>query len=373
MEVLQLTCIALYEGVKYLFTGKFNHDAFWYRCIHVNPIYTKFFQAVAAKYNIHAAVHTIPYTTDEIVYPVGVATTNIIGAGLISIVFEGIYEDQHVVVKTKRKNIDRRIYNGLASIHRMISFTQWFCTIPTIVSAYEEISELFLMHLDYCQESENHANYKKIFANHKIHIPSIIACTDSQIIMTKIDHIPLSSLSQDEKRRAALQLTDLIVHSLFNGFIHCDLHVANILFSQDNIGIIDFGCMVQITELERSIFIDLFKTFVVLDFQSATTHTMQFVGPTSIMDTLSPEIIADIRAFIIHTYLRATCIDHCFSVYDLIEITTKLRKHGLFLSPLFSKIAVSLFSIENVLSQLSATPSDIMIQTVLSILETESE
>ena len=374
MEVIQIACITLYECGKYMFTGKFNHKSFWYKCIWVNPIYTKLFQAIAAKYSIHAGVHTIPYTSDEIVYPVGVLEPKIIGTGLISIVFEGVYDGQTVVVKTKRKNIEHRIHDSLASMRRIISWIHWIHAVPVLTSAYEEIVDIFKEQLDYCQEAVNQKKFKTLFMQHQgIHIPTILDCSNSQIIMTKLENIPLELLSSDEKRASALQLTDLIVHSLFNGLVHLDLHIGNILFSSYNIGIIDFGCMIQLTNQERDLLIDLLKAFVLLDFHLAAKHTMEFIEPIAVIQTLSPEIILDIQSFIIHTYLRATCIDHCFSVYDLIEISTKLRKYNLSLSPLFSKMAISLHSIETVLTQVSATPSDIMMQAVLTMLNIDSD
>ena len=165
-----------------------------------------------------------------------------------------------------------------------------------------------------------------------------------------------------------IYLTDLIVHSLFKGFIHADLHAGNILFNTDSIGVIDFGFMIQLTPQERDLFVEIFKAFVLLDFQKAAIQTMKFVEPVSILESLPATILEDIHKFIIHTYKVATQVNHCFSAYDMVEITNKLKPHGLFLSPLFSKMAVSLHSVESVLTKLSASPSDVMIHTILSIV-----
>jgi predicted unusual protein kinase regulating ubiquinone biosynthesis (AarF/ABC1/UbiB family) len=365
MEIFKLLGISLYEGVKYLFTGKFDTELFWYKCIRVNIIYTKFFQAIA----VHN-IHTIPYTEDEIIYPT-IPYTKIIGSGLIAILFEGSTDGVNtVIIKTKRKNIDQRVVNGLRSIYRVLSVINWFYSIPFLIKSYHEVRDLFLTQLDFCQEVENQTKFKSLFTDHpSIQIPTLITCTKDEIIMTKLEGIPLESLTVEQKQMSIHLLTDLIVHSLFSGFIHADLHAGNILFMPDRIGIIDFGCMVQLTPQERDLFIDIFKSFVLLDFQNAARQTMKFVEP---VENLDPVTIADIHKFIIHIYKVATQVNHCYSVYDIFEINTKLKQHGLFFSPLFSKMAVSLHSVEHVLTKLSASPSDAMIHTVLSIVSSKS-
>jgi predicted unusual protein kinase regulating ubiquinone biosynthesis (AarF/ABC1/UbiB family) len=364
MEIFKILCISLYEGGKYIVTGKFDYESFWYKCIRVNIIYTKFFQAIA----INNVVHNIPYIEDEIMYP-SVPFSKIVGSGLISIIFEGTVDGKTVIIKTKRKNIENRVCNSLYSIYKVLSVLNWFYSIPSLTIAYHEIKDIFLTQLDFCQEGENHTKFKSLFINHpSINIPTLIECTKDQIIMTKVEGVLLNSLSYDQKQRCIGHLTDLIIHSLFKGFIHGDLHAGNILFDVNSIGIIDFGFMIQLTTKERDLFVDIFKSFVLLEFQKAAIQTMEFVEPKSILDSLSPDIRIDIQHFIIHTYKVATQVNHCFSAYDMVEITNKLTPHGLCLSPLFSKMAISLHSVESVLAALSASPSDVMIHTVLSMV-----
>ena len=364
MECFKILCISLYEGVKCVVNGKFDYESFWYKCIRVNIIYTKFFQAIALQNN-----HIIPYTEEEVIYPTDLSVHKIIGSGLISIIFEGTKDGIPIIIKTKRKNIEQRVCNSLSSIYRILSIINWVYSIPCLTTAYHEIRDIFITQLDFCQEVENHNKFKSLFINHpSIHIPTIIEYTQNEITMVKLDGIPLENLSDDQKQRCIRHLTDLIVHSLFKGFIHADLHAGNILFHSDSIGVIDFGFMVQLTTQERDLFVEIFKAFVLLDFQKASEQTMKFVEPVSTLESLPPSVIIDIHKFIIHTYNVATQVNHCFSAYDMVEITNKLKPHGLFLSPLFSKMAISLHSVESVLTKLSASPSDVMIHTVLSII-----
>ena len=163
MEVIQLAWIATYEFGKYVFTRKFDIESFWTKCIRVNIVYTKFFQAIASKYNLHSSVHNIPYTEDEMEIPLDVTVGKVIGSGLISIVFEGQREGQPIVIKTKRRNIDRRVTENILAIHRMVDWIDWIYPIPTISDALMEISEVFYTQLDFRKEVENHKRFQVMF------------------------------------------------------------------------------------------------------------------------------------------------------------------------------------------------------------------
>ena len=94
MEILKIIGIGTHEWIKsFVQRRPFDTELFWNRCIRMNIIYAKFFQSIAAKHNLHTAVHTIPYTVDELTYPVDIEVSDIIGSGLISIVFEVIFEN----------------------------------------------------------------------------------------------------------------------------------------------------------------------------------------------------------------------------------------------------------------------------------------
>ncbi len=372
MEAIQLAWIAAYEIGKSFFTRKFDIESFWTKCIRINIVYTKFFQAIASKYNLHSAVHNIPYTIDEIDVPLDVAVGGIIGSGLISIVFEGLKDGVPIVIKTKRRNIDARVTENILAIHKMIEWVNWIYPIPTLCDAFNEISDIFYTQLDFRKEVENHKRFQSMFTQKPyIVFPSLIEddCTSDKIVMTKLTGTPLASCSLDQKRMYASQLTDLLMQSLMvDGFIHADLHVGNLLFQEKSLGLIDFGLMIELSNEEKVIFTDMISAFAMHDFNNAAIYTFRLIGPEDRKKELSDEILEDLHAFIIHNFKRAIQVHHSFRVCDVMEMNQKLRLHGLTLSPLFSKIMMALHSVESVLTQLSTTPAEIMLQVALTLI-----
>jgi hypothetical protein len=122
---------------------QFDYETFWNRCIQVNVLYTKFFQALCGTY-LFSSVHSIPFSPEEFepTFPV----KKILGSGLISIVYESIWEGKPVVVKTKRKHIESRIQSSIDSLEWYLSWIYVVYPIPTALLALEEIKESFFTH-----------------------------------------------------------------------------------------------------------------------------------------------------------------------------------------------------------------------------------
>ena len=369
MEVIQLAWIAAYEFGKYAFTRKFDMESFWTKCIRVNLVYTKFFQAIASKYNLHSAVHNIPYTEDEMKipeFPVG----KVIGSGLISIVFEGQIRGQSVVIKTKRRNIDQRVTENILAIHKWVEWIHWVYPIPTLCDALNEITEVFYTQLDFRKEVENHKRFQAMFTKPICPILLEDLCTSDQIVMTRLTGEPLSQCSSEQKKMYSSQFMDILMQCLLvGGFVHADLHVGNLIFQEKSLAVIDFGLMISLNEEEKKNMTDIIQAFAVQDFDNAATYTFRLIGPNDRKNELPDDVLEDLHAFIIHTFKRAVQVHQTFQVGDVFEMNQKLRVHGLTLSPLFSKIMMALHSVESVLTQLSTNPADIMLQVALTLLK----
>jgi len=372
MEILKIVGIGIHEWIKSILKWKpFNTELFWNRCIRMNIIYAKFFQAIAAKHNLHTAVHTIPYTLDELSYPVDIEVTNIIGSGLISIVFEGKIKDEEVVIKTKRKNIEQRVNQSLTALYNMISWIHYVYPNPTMIEAYHEIVDTFKYQMDFTKEMENHERFKTLFESSEIKVPTLLKqwCTPNQIVMSKLSGIPLDQLTETQKQKSVEWLSKVIVKSITeHGFIHADLHAGNLLFNEDHLGIIDFGFMIQLTPREKTLLFNLFKQFGLGELLEAATTTMNFIEPEATRLLLTEQQTKDILHYIVHVYQCALEVDQCFTVYDLTQISKKLRKYSLSFSPLFYKMALSLNSVESVMTKLSATSADIFVHAIISFL-----
>jgi predicted unusual protein kinase regulating ubiquinone biosynthesis (AarF/ABC1/UbiB family) len=362
MEILNLMGIALHEFGKYVYTKKFDTVSFWNRVIHVNIIYTKFFQCVASKYNFHYDIHHIPYTQDEVMVPTDCEGCTIIGSGLISIVFECSKKGKHMIMKTKRRNIDDRVHASLNAIRKIIFTIDKVYSIPTIKHAYFDITTIFYTQLDFLNEINNHKKFKSLCNYTNVHIPELIEeeCNVDRIAMTKLNGIPISALSELEKKKCSALLSNAIIHGLStHGFIHGDLHTGNILFQKDSIGIIDFGLMIQLTQDEKDHLVSALQYFYMNNYNEGANHLMHFIEPVEIKDVLSPEYLEDIKHFIIHTYKKSFGLQNCFHVSDVMDINKKVSKYGLRLASVFTKIVLAFHSIESVFLNLSTTPNDI--------------
>lgn len=362
MDFLNITGIFIHELVNSVWTRKFNVVSFWNRCIRVNIIYTKFFQSIASKHNFHYDIHHIPYTQDEVNVPEDCNSCSIIGSGLISIVFECKKNGTTIIIKTKRRNIDHRVHSSLNSISSLIFFMDRCYSIPTIKKAYFDITNLFYTQLDFYNEIENHKKFKSLVQSDSIHVPDLIEseCNSDRIVMTKLNGVPLYTLSESEKKTCSTLLSTMIIECILtHGFIHGDLHTGNILFQPNSIGIIDFGLMIQVTEDERTNLSSALQNFYMKHYNEGVNHLMHFIGPNEIKDRLSPEIIEDIKQFIVHTYKKSFGLQSCFHVSDVVNINTKICNYGLSLSSVFTKIIVAFHSVESIFSNLSTTPNDI--------------
>ena len=359
MEFLYIIWILWSEFLYGIWNRRFDTETFWNRCIQVNLLYTKFFQALSGKY-LFSSVHSIPFAPEEFepTFPV----KNILGSGLISIVYESEWEGKPIVVKIKRKNIDTRIKASIESLQWYLEWIHWMYPIPVPLLAFEEIKDSFLTQLNYLQEVKNHKHFQSIASYPFIRTPTLLEdeCNEMHLVMTKLEHTPITSLSEKEVQRSISHLVEMFLHLLtHHGFIHGDLHLGNLLFQGDALGIIDFGFVIQLTCEQKEHVYEIVKGLLLHDYETAALHTLEFV-----FGNMSEDQKADVKSFIIHVYQKSMEIQHSFSVYNFYELNTKLKKYNASFDPLFYKIILGLHSVESLITQIK-NPDELAMQLVL--------
>jgi len=359
MEFLHILWILWSEFLYGVWRRQFDYETFWNRCIQVNVLYTKFFQALCGTY-LFSSVHSIPFSPEEFepTFPV----KKILGSGLISIVYESEWDGKPIVVKIKRRNIDARIQASIESLQWYLDCIHWVYPIPVPLLAFEEIKDSFLTQLNYLQEVKNHKYFQSIASYPFIQTPTLLEeeCNDVHLVMTKIDHKPITSFSEKEIQRSISHLIEMVLHLLtHHGFIHGDLHLGNLLFQGDSLGIIDFGFVIQLTQEQKTHIFELVKGLLFHDYESAALHTLHFV-----FGNMSEEQREDVKSFIIHVYQKSMEIQHSFSVYNFYELNTKLKKYNASFDPLFYKIVLGLHSVESLITQIK-NPDELAMQLVL--------
>lgn len=369
MDLLKVIGIGLHEGCRYLWNRKFDTESFWMRCIRVNIIYAKFFQAIAVKYNLHTAVHSIPYTAEEIDYPENINLHGIIGSGLISIVFEGTYEGVPIVIKTKRKGIESRVRQGLDALNRWITRINYVYPYSILTTSYQEISDSFYLQMDFENEMKNHRRFKKMFeSNSEIRIPILVdeLCSSKQIVMTKLEGVPIASLGEVQKQKSVERLTEVIVETIMShGFLHADLHSGNLIFHEDYLGILDFGFMIDLTSKEQEHLVALLRDIALGDYTGAATNVVGFIENNN---KLSDVELKDIHDYVVHNCQCVLEVDHCFSVCSISRMSKKIQKYKLRFSPVLYKVAVALGAVEVVTTELSSTSTDIFVNAIVAML-----
>jgi len=369
MDLLKVIGIGIHEGCRYLWNRKFDTESFWMRCIKVNIIYSKFFQAVAVKYNLHTAVHSIPYTMDEIEYPENINLKGIIGSGLISIVFEGTHEGVPIVIKTKRKGIEARVRQGLDTIHRWVTRINYVYSYSILTTSYQEISDSFYLQLDFENEIKNHQRFKKMFeTNPEIRVPTLLEelCSSTQIVMTKLEGVPITSLGETQKQKSIERISDVITNTIItHGFLHADLHSGNLIFHEDYLGILDFGFMIDLNQYEQQQLIALLRDIALGDYSGVANSIVNFIEHKN--------RLCDSDLKIIHEYVTESCqavleVDHCFSVYSISQMSKKIQKYKARFSPVLYKVAIALGAVEMVATELSSSSTDIFTNSIVTIL-----
>jgi len=183
-----------------------------------------------------------------------------INSGLISIIYNGKYEEKDIIVKVKRKNIENIMTNGINEMKKIISllnYIPYFNTI-NIKKLFNENSEELLSQCNFINEAKNtikmYDNFKNIdnIIIPKVYI-DITAGNDNVIVLDKLYGKKLLELNNDDKEKYKNIFSNFIIKSiLLDGYYHADLHSGNIFFMNDNnnlkIGIIDYGIMGNITD-----------------------------------------------------------------------------------------------------------------------------
>jgi len=359
---MSLLWICITEGVNYLCKSG-NAERFWHRCMEVNVLYTKFFQSISGQH-LYSSVHNIPYQPEE--FSPTLPVKQILGSGFISIVYESELEGKTVVVKTKRSHIEESIQESIDSLQWYLDTIHRWYKIPTFLLAFEEIKQGLLVQLDYIQEVKNHKHFQSVCDYSFVRTPTLLEehCNETQIVMTKLEGIPVSSLTKEQLQKQVWNLTEMMLHMLTQkGCVHGDLHLGNMMFQEGTLGILDFGFIIVLTKEEREHMFELVKGLLLRDYVEAAKNTLFFI-----QGDLTPSQRENVLVYIIHVYQKSMELNHCFSVYNIYELNTKLSKYNSHFHSLFYKIIMALHSVETLIGKIS-NPDDLAGQLLILLCQ----
>lgn len=195
-----------------------------------------------------------------------------INCGTVALVFKGMLNDKPVAIKILRKNIYSKIERGLRTIINFIKIINFIVSIfyninDNTINIVNSNKKILLQQMDFKEEIKNNELFAKaIKAYDYMKIPYIYKSftndvSNEVIIMEFLEGTTLSDLDNDEKFKQMYKhnITKFILDSYINHKIaHADLHTGNIIFTNNQIGLIDFGLVVNLTDKDTKNITDIF-------------------------------------------------------------------------------------------------------------------
>jgi len=342
----------------------------------INVVVTKVFQAVAVRYlgrSLQVNIDCVPFTKDEVVEPVveGIVVGKIIGAGMVAIVFDGMSEHGPVVLKIKRRNIEARILYGLRDARLLLAVLHWCpgMRMLGLDTIHGEVEDLLIGQLNFKQEVLNQLEFKDMMkASRTIVVPRVYTewCTDNMIVMEKLE----GTRHPTHRKEAAVAIASAIATSVVKGVVHADLHVGNVIFMEERVGIIDFGLMLRLTPSELNAYTSIFTAGILKQFRSAADKALRFyMHPPDAMARLPALTQAKLANEIADLYESAVRVKKSFGVVEVLAMAALVRPYGLTIAPIFYKTMMSMAAGDLLMKDLTPEPLEfILAQMALRLL-----
>ena len=187
-----------------------------------------------------------------------------------------LFDGRKVVVKVRRKGIDRIVANdldilaGLAQLaNRIDDFRNY-----QPVSIVADMSRVMTRELDLAREQKNLLQFRSMFRRDKrIEIPEPVThlCSSKMLTMEEMDCISLNDVSKMkldvDPAALAKKGANAFLRMIFEeGFYHSDPHPGNIVLTTDgNLGLLDFGQVSRVSESLREDFESMMVCIVTRD------------------------------------------------------------------------------------------------------------
>jgi ubiquinone biosynthesis protein len=179
-----------------------------------------------------------------------------------------LHDGRTVAVKVRRPgiasivSIDFRLLRAGAATVAKLPFMR---AMP-VVELVDEIRVPVEMQLDFAREADNNRRLRAMFAYaERLRIPAIVEelCTPTVLtmeFMADLQKTTCAALDAARKREAAIAGLRALYKMIFvHGFVHADMHPANVLLnSQGELVLLDTGLVAVLSEDDRRRFVDFF-------------------------------------------------------------------------------------------------------------------
>jgi ubiquinone biosynthesis protein len=301
-------------------------------------------------------------------------------SGMISLVYNGVYNGEEVIIKVKRKDISLKVKEGLDNMHMVIRMSRW---VPWLWSldlngVYRENIEDLLKQCDFKNEVENASRFWKNFSKVKYAkvpkvYPEVTVVDNDVIVMEKLKGWKIKEVPNERRREYGGLLAKTVMKSvLYDGFFHADMHSGNMLFINDVtpcIGIFDFGIMGSLTDTAMEGFYEFFKAGSIYNdsLSAAKAITRLLVAEPNDYDKLDLNIKENI------TNELESLVSEIFSTNSHLDISIVKRcnkllsSYGLILSKEFCKIQLAMAVSSGVATELCGGTAPYMEEVTRSV------
>tara|TARA_B110001452_G_scaffold265826_1_gene271280 strand:- start:702 stop:1808 length:1107 start_codon:yes stop_codon:yes gene_type:complete len=214
---------------------------------------------------------SVPFRNDDINYDIldklqtnydiEVDSYIAVNSGVVSLVFTGMYNNERVVIKVLKNNIQHRLKTAFEDLELLIKMANVFSFIRklNLKKCFIDNKDLLIEQTDFIKETENIEIFKRKIENYKEYIipfcyKEITLTHNNVIVMENIKNLVYNDIKNYNKtvknEFGKLLVKFGLISVLFTSAVHCDLHNGNVFFYINDdtddkpkyqLGIIDFG------------------------------------------------------------------------------------------------------------------------------------
>ena len=283
--LLQISSIFIYEYINYSIFG--NQVVLYKNLIKkiskLNIIFIKVIQWVVVDYGDNELNKIITDMTDKVYYSEEDIDYKLIeniekysnnellidrvpiNSGTIALVFKGKINNIDIIIKIIRKDTKKKLNDVMKFLNNIVYI---LTKIPFINIDNYSITEIlkynmdnFLNQSNFIMEAENiQLFYNNYIEESQIIIPKVYmeytTKFNNVIIMNYIKGKSLNNINSNYSDYVVKILYFLQTSIYKYNIVHCDLHPGNIIFTDNNIGVIDFGFVSKIDkEVGKNIYL----------------------------------------------------------------------------------------------------------------------
>lgn len=280
-----------------------------------------------------------------------------LAAGSIAQVHAARLEDgSEVAVKVLRPGITELVDVDIRLLHAVAVRGERlpaFHNIP-LADIINDVGRCVRQQADLRQEANNHRICQARYGNDpRVRIPYLIEelCTDRVLVMERING--LHRRAQGAELRAGVRLgLQLLFRMIFiDGFVHADMHSANVFFLPGpELALLDFGLIAALSSSQRRRFAEFFQGLVIGDGDACARILLEsatVVSPAAQVGNFTRDVGRLVRSY---AGRSASSFEVSTFVWRLFDVQ---RRSGVRGSPEFMMVIISLLVYEGMVKQLT--------------------